>query len=381
VHQLSCRCGFGGGGKTGCAPIVAQELHAIYPSANFVEHDKFQTAELIWQGFTLDLTTARREVYPHAGANPIVRAASLHEDLERRDFTINALAVELKEDWSGGTVIDLFGGIEDLERKLIRSIREGSFAEDPRRMFRAVRFACRLDFQLSRETEAEVRLVCASGLHDRIGGSRLRLELVYILREKKFRKIGQICHFLQDLGAWRCVDPNWLIQANLTEQLRRLWRWCKWFEVGVDYILLGMEVLLWNADTAAWKKLEVFPSQLKRREGAYSLITDLQRWSGDVKVSEVYDRLQMEDVATLVLVGALTANVFVWRYLTVWRRIQPMLTGRELMDLGYPKGKSLGRLLQGIRTATLDGLICTKSEAISFAEYYWKEVLNYAETG
>lgn len=100
-------------GETNCAIAVARELRRKYQT-RYVEHPKFQTAELRWDAFTLDLTTARQEYYPSAGANPVVSASTLEHDLWRRDFTINALAVEILPQGQISPVIDLFGGLGDL---------------------------------------------------------------------------------------------------------------------------------------------------------------------------------------------------------------------------------------------------------------------------
>ncbi|MFN3927990.1 MAG: CCA tRNA nucleotidyltransferase [Pseudanabaenaceae cyanobacterium] len=357
------------GGANG-ALVVARELRNQTAPWKFVEYAKFQTAELRWADFTLDLTTARTEVYPYPGANPIVTPASLAEDLYRRDFTVNALAVELLGDGQVGAVVDLFDGLGDLHRKVIRAIKVGSFAEDPRRIFRGVRFAVRLGFTLAQATQTEIQSVCASGLHDRCGGSRLRAELIYILKEGNFSKIAEICTLLQDLGAWRCVDPHWQLQPNFIQQLRRLKHWWYWFGRELDYFLLGLAVLLWQAKVDTLENLDMSILELKRIHQAQGLVADLPALQYK-RVSEIYDRFSAEELGTIILAGAITGDPNVWRYLTRWRHIKPLLTGTDLVGLGYPRGKQLGQLLHSIHAATLDGIISSKEDAIVFAKGHW----------
>lgn len=93
---------------------VAIALHSIFPESKLQIHEKFQTAELVWQDFAIDMATARREIYAYSGANPQVIATNLEEDLARRDFTINALAVELDPQLGiNSEVIDRFNGLTD----------------------------------------------------------------------------------------------------------------------------------------------------------------------------------------------------------------------------------------------------------------------------
>jgi tRNA nucleotidyltransferase/poly(A) polymerase len=100
------------------------------------------------EGGSIDIATARREIYPHPGALPVVTPSTLADDLQRRDFTINAIACNLRSE----ELIDPHGGRDDLRAGLVRILHRGSFLDDPTRIFRALRFAARLGFELERET-------------------------------------------------------------------------------------------------------------------------------------------------------------------------------------------------------------------------------------
>ncbi|MDZ7795977.1 MAG: CCA tRNA nucleotidyltransferase [Candidatus Marinimicrobia bacterium] len=127
------------------ADAVSDELKA-YPVVKFKE---FGTAMIPLENFDLEIATARKEVYQNNSRNPEVRASDLKEDLKRRDFTVNSMAISINKD-RFGEFIDPFGGVRDLENKRIITPLDPkeTFFEDPLRMLRAVRFAARLDFNI-----------------------------------------------------------------------------------------------------------------------------------------------------------------------------------------------------------------------------------------
>ncbi|AFY74364.1 tRNA nucleotidyltransferase/poly(A) polymerase [Synechococcus sp. PCC 7502] len=336
-----------GGERSGIEVAIA--LHRIFPQAKLQTYDKFQTALLEWTAlksqsspkFSLDIATARSEIYAYPGANPQVQASSIDQDLYRRDFTINAFALEV-----GKTeIINLFDGYSDLINHQIRAIRVGSFAEDPRRIFRAVRFATRFGFTLHPQTAAEIRAVTASGLHDRIGGSRLKAEIHYIfahpLAVKMLRSLDQ-------LGGLRCIDPELKLPKDFSLHLSRLRKWLRWFKPDLNFPEIAEKLLLSYLEP---QKLELLSQKLKS--------CDLP--SAIVKVLRTYQEVELIIFAVTSLKSD---RRIIWQYFTQWQRIKPILTGSDLKALGYTEGKIIGNLLTQIRNATLDGKITTKDKAL-----------------
>ncbi|MHC5828553.1 MAG: poly(A) polymerase, partial [Nostoc sp.] len=138
----------------------------------------------------------RTEFYPYPAANPEVEASSIRQDLYRRDFTINALALRLTTPRTGvgaqqaAPLLDFFGGLIDLQAKQIRVLHANSFIEDPTRIYRGVRFAVRFGFQIEPQTEEFIRYAINSGVYDRTAQensrtpalqTRLKTELKHIL--------------------------------------------------------------------------------------------------------------------------------------------------------------------------------------------------------
>jgi len=145
-----------------------------------VLHGRFGTAVVTYDGGKhLDLIQARSETYPEPGALPVVEPGTIEDDLARRDFTINALAIPLPD----GAVLDPFKGRGDLERKTIRVLHERSFVDDPTRVFRAIRYESRLGFRMDAETERLAREAIEAGLVRRLSGPRVREDLTELLGE------------------------------------------------------------------------------------------------------------------------------------------------------------------------------------------------------
>ena len=144
---------------------------------------------------SLDFVTARTEFYEHPTALPTIEQSSIKQDLHRRDFTINTLAVRLNPDrW--GELLDFYGGTQDLEDGVIRVLHSLSFVEDPTRILRAARFEQRFHFRIEPRTEQLIS--DAVGLLERVSGERVRHELELIMAEAEPERV--ICR-LAEMGS------------------------------------------------------------------------------------------------------------------------------------------------------------------------------------
>src|SRR5438874_1204480 len=168
-------------------------------------HEKFGTAVVVYgDGERVDVVTARTEFYDAPAALPAVEHASIREDLFRRDFTINAMAVSLKGD-DYGRLVDPFGGRADLDGKRIRVLHNLSFIDDPTRIFRAIRYENRYGFRMDEHTVRLARGTIEIGLVGDLSSARLRDELVALLEE------GEVEHSilrLAELGADKAIHPH-----------------------------------------------------------------------------------------------------------------------------------------------------------------------------
>ena len=167
-----------------------------------VAHSQFNTFSLTASGRHIDLAMARHESYAHPGALPTVTPGTLRQDLARRDFTINAMAVSLGED-SFGELLDPSDGQSDLRIGMVRVLHDDSFRDDATRILRAARYAVRLRFTLEANTESLLRRD-STYLHT-ISAARLRDEFERVLQES--RVAASTLEMLEHLGALKSVYP------------------------------------------------------------------------------------------------------------------------------------------------------------------------------
>ncbi len=232
--------GFHQSADVGAGVQLAQEIQQAYPQARLDIHGAFQTAALLWHqdpefdSLWVDIATARTEFYPYPAANPEVEASSIRQDLYRRDFTINAMALRLTSSGTSERVamplLDFFGGWQDLQAKQMRVLHPNSFIEDPTRIFRGVRLAMRLGFEIEPQTEVYIRYAIDSGVYDRTARentktpalqTRLKTELKHLLQAPYWRSTLEL---LANLGALQCIHSTLKLDEELLSQLRLLER-------------------------------------------------------------------------------------------------------------------------------------------------------------
>jgi len=187
------------GDGAGLAAAVQRAL-----GGRLLRHAEFLTADVIdAEGVHLDVATARQESYEAVAALPDVwPAATLDDDLSRRDFTVNAMALRLPASLpesvndgldvgglaASASLADPSGGRRDLAAGALRVLHERSFLDDPTRVLRGVRFEARLGLRLTPETEELARQAVAAGAFARLSGSRLRRELISAVSPLKMRR-------------------------------------------------------------------------------------------------------------------------------------------------------------------------------------------------
>ena len=171
-------------------------------------HQQFGTATMIQpSGARIDFATARSETYGHHGALPLVSPGTIEDDLSRRDFSINALAVRLNAD-GFGVLIDRFDGVKDLRSGRVRALHSESFLDDPTRIFRAVRYEVRYGFQIEAKDQERIREALHQGVLDLISGERIRNEINHILAEDA---APHMVLRLLGFDVFRAIHPGWKV--------------------------------------------------------------------------------------------------------------------------------------------------------------------------
>ena len=380
--------GFHNAADVGAGVELASAILQIYPGARLDVHGDFQTAALLWHNddkldsLCIDIATARTEFYPYPAANPVVEASSIRQDLYRRDFSINALALRLTPP-NPGKLLDFFGGLLDLQAKQIRVLHANSFIEDPTRIYRAVRFAVRLGFHLEKQTEEYIRYAIESGVYIRTAQensktpalqTRLKSELKYILQTSYWKPALQM---LSELNASQCIHPTLKIDEDLLRQLHLMERCLQKFDSGEQRFThwqMRLEVIIAHLATEyrgkVAKNLQFPDESIKRLENlAAAKKNVLENLDKCEKASEVVKLLRKYDLPMLIFVALQSQRKIrkeIWHYLTVLSNVEAPLNGNDLKKLGYKPGPQFKQMLDNLLTATLDGEVKDKSSAEEF---------------
>lgn len=386
--------GFHRSADTGAGVTLAQALQKRYPNVRLDVHGAFQTAALLWHNdpaldsLWVDIATARTEFYPYPAANPEVEASSIRQDLYRRDFTINALAVRLTTSRIGELpLLDFFGGLLDLRSRQIRVLHANSFIEDPTRIYRAVRFAVRLGFEIEAQTEAYIRYAMESGVYERSLSqndkapalqTRLKAELKHILQAPYWKRALQL---LASLGALRCIHPTLQLNETLWWQVRLVDRWLQRFDPTrrLEHWQMRLEVLLAylapEERAAVAENLQLPLDSIERlQQLAQAQAQVLESLPNTKRPSEVVWLLRPYKLPTLVLMAIQAPRIIrrtLWKYLTTWADIQAPLNGNDLKKLGYKPGPQYRAILDKLLAATLDGMIQDETEAKAFLSKHY----------
>jgi len=280
-------------------------------------HARFATATAHVDDVELDLATTRSETYPAPGALPAVRPASLSEDLARRDFTVNAMALSLAGE---PELIDPHGGVRDLEGATLRVLHDRSFADDPTRALRAARYAARYGFTLEAGTETLLR----DADLDTVSRDRVEAELRKLAREPRSRRGFEL------LDDWGLIELD-RRSAELIDAVDGVVASEPWAGV-VDRDKAVLAAALGRGLDAARELASAQPASP----------------SGAVELARGHDGV------ALALARALGAD-WIDRYVSEWRKVRLSIDGDDLLAAGIPEGAALGRGLAAAMRARLDG--------------------------
>jgi tRNA nucleotidyltransferase (CCA-adding enzyme) len=328
-------------------------------------HQRFGTAKWLLDGspFTsltsLDFVSARREVYANPGSLPQVEPGAIREDLARRDFTINALAICL-DDGRFGQLLNYFGGLADLRGGSIRVLHDQSFVDDPTRILRAVRYEQRLGFTIEPRTLEQAR--GAVTLLARVSGERIANELFLTFAEQ-FPETALLS--LGSLGALRAIHPA-LEHTGLAAQRFARLREQAGQPSALDYLgALNFDLSAADADAVAARlslsKAETeFLVQVSRLRSAQEALRSTDLPSQVVALLEPFAEPALR-VAEL-LAESLDVQQKIARFRAEWRAVRPLTGGDRLRELGISAGPIYKQILRALRAGRLDGSIASQAE-------------------
>jgi tRNA nucleotidyltransferase (CCA-adding enzyme) len=303
-------------------------------------HERFGTATVRLEGLVVDLATARAESYPYPGALPEVRPAGLAEDLARRDFTINAMAIPLGRE---PELIDPHGGEADLAAGLLRTLHPGSFDDDPTRALRAARYAARFGFALEHGTEIALRRTDLGT----VSRDRVEAELLKLAAE-----LGAPRGF-ELLGDWGLLELGGSIE--LAESVAELLEREPWSAVA-------------DRPTAVFAAATGSLPARGRPEDAGDVLAaarELAR-SEPTRPSEAVDLAGVRGGVELALARALGAE-WLDRYVAEWQHVAIEIGGEDLLAAGVPEGPAIGHGLAAALRRKLDGEISGREQELEAA--------------
>ena len=333
-------------------------------------HDKFGTAVVLYgDRERVDVVTARTEFYDAPAALPTVEHASIREDLFRRDFTINAMAVSLKGA-DLGRLVDPFGGRRDLAAKTIRVLHNLSFIDDPTRIFRAIRYENRYGFRMDDHTVRLARGTIEMGLVGDLSSARLRDELEALLSE------GDVEHSilrLADLGAASAIHPHLAADDEAVALLRRL------IELRDRY---GLEMPAWRLGLAAlarrlppdevyeWlQRLKVRRRDAEQVAAAVTVGPKLvERLQGGASPAEVVAAAEPYAPDAPLFALALADLEPLHAYFDRLRDVRLEVSGADLAELGLGESPRVGEILTELRRRKLNGELDGRASELAAAK-------------
>jgi tRNA nucleotidyltransferase (CCA-adding enzyme) len=328
------------------------------------EYERFGTATVETPHTTYNFATTRTETYDEPGALPRVAPAPLADDLRRRDFSINAMAVGLTGD-DLGHLYDPTGGLADMESGVVRVLHDRSFLDDPTRLLRAVRYAVRLGFALDPETERLAREAAAADALSTVSGARIRDELMDLLGEldaaagiKRMRELEIHTALHPELDP----DPDLVASAALGATA-----------IGADRAIAALAALTEEAP----EKLDLWLGDLhlaaEERDAAARAARVAPKIEAALRErehspSELRALLGREPLEALALAMALSApSEPILRWVSELRPVALEISGADLLAAGVPEGPAVGHALDETLNRKLDGLVSGRDEELETA--------------
>ena len=350
------------------AGALARELAAsLDPNAarslSTTLHERFGTALLLWDGARVDIAQRRAETYPAPGALPEVRPGTVEQDLARRDFTVNAIAVALGGA-RRGELVCAEHALEDLDARRLRVIHEQSFTDDPTRVMRLARYRARLGFEVEPHTAELAGRALVDGALMSVSRARLGAELRLALEEAD---APAALESMGELGVLAALAPGLRFERELAERALALLP----PDGRADLLLMAALVL----------HLTVMPEQ-DPEPVIYGILDELEFTAADrertlrgalagprlvveltsaAKPSQLRDALSVHTPEAIALAGALgePLSSSTAEAATAWfqelRDVRLQITGDDLIAAGVPSGPEIGRRLARALARKLDG--------------------------
>lgn len=367
----------------------AEELNKVLKGKLLI-HPEFSTATIILPNEnTLDIVSARREYYEYPAALPVVEKSSIWNDLFRRDFTINCMAIQINSS-KFAKLIDYFGGLEDLSRKNIRVLHNMSFIEDPTRILRAIRFASRFNFLIEEETSNFIKEAIKNNMLQRVSEDRIREELIHILNDKD---IGNSIQLMKLYDIFKAIHPNLVITKDTVYKIYSLESTIQEFE-NINSKIINKQLLIISQllhRVPINNLTDIICKFTNHRDSISMIKTALE------SKEEVYKVLMQEDLNKLTLYTILSnhsienllfyyndcdnsyAKHYIIYYVLNLRNIKINISGKDLLDMKIKPGPIYRKIFDETLKAKVLGEIYDPKDELSYAMKIYEQLKEEAD--
>jgi len=328
-----------------------------------------QTVNLKFNGFNFDFTTARREYYEEKSLIPLIEKASLKEDLKRRDFTINTLAVDITEK-DFGRIFDFYGGYSDLRKKTIRVLHSLSFIEDPSRILRAIKYMVKFNFALSSDTENFLKKAVELGSLRAKHSQRIVDELMELLNSNF--AVKTILE-LEKLGILKAIFKVKRLSTLKKERLNKAHEFLKTYKINEEQALVFISILVDGKTTSEIKAILKFFSFKGK------IVNDIIKFNYTMKKFHInFSKLKEEDlfftlesIKEFYILAYLTKatgkeEFFINKFMSKMRFIKLEIRGMDLKNLGLKEGPQYREIFKEILRLKIKGKISSKDDELNY---------------
>lgn len=301
-------------------------------------HVEFGTASISINGYRVDLASARTEKYPSPAHLPHVFPSTIVEDLNRRDFTINAIAMSISKE-NFGEIFDPFEGLSDIKRKLIRILHRNSFIDDPTRIFRALRYKNRFGFKLEEDTERLLRDAVKEGMVKRLSGQRILNELNLVFAEDSYEAaVNDLCYY----GVFAVKRSDLKLMPSSNHHAFYFWL----SRLPKNSLPLSRDAKKIVEDFRNIAEVIAKLNKISKKSVLYNFLSPIAK-----EVTETIAQLKPE----------LQDKITTFHNL---KRVNPFITGKELKKYGLRTDKQYTKILQKLFALQLDKKLASRRAAI-----------------
>lgn len=325
-----------------CDPM--QIINKLKHIKRYTYHEKFNTSTILFENdVEIDLIRCRKEKYEHNGELPTITPSDIMDDLYRRDFTVNSIAYDM----INKKIIDPYNGMNDIKNKVIRKIHNNSYEEDPTRIFRAIKYSNRYNFNIL--DKEEIRRSITKGCIGSISNDRIMREIVLLCKEDNWIKSMDTCKNYKIFD----LEYRLLTKTNIL---------CDYSEVN-DRIINVFLSLTIREHKEIFIKNSILHKELRFAFiKSYEEIINSEYLNGIKDNFEIHSKLQKANIHEIKILAFYKENKYkVINYLRNLKKMVFDLNGKDLMDMGLQERKKYGDIFNYIRRIKLNtGIINEK---------------------